>query len=235
MFSPLTWIIILIIAGFFLKKKPLKRTCFFLALIIFLVFSSPAFYNQYAKWYQPKPAAIAENEHYSFGIVAGGFGSVDANGKGYFNSASDRFLQTVKLYKTGMIDHILISGGNSKNNDEGFGEGKWAKKEMIEFGVPDSVIFVEDRSDNTKDNAINSKKILDSLGTHPPYVLITSAFHMPRAKRLYEQAGMEIIPFPCNYTEGRGPVNASDFIPRFALLSEWSKYIRESVWMAVKG
>lgn len=235
MFSPLIWIIILVIAGFFLKKKRLKRLCFILALFIYIIFSSPALYHLYAKWYQPKPTAIKDNAHYSFGIVAGGFGSVDASGEGYFNSASDRFLQAVKLYKRGMIDHILITGGNSKKNDEGFGEGKWAKKEMMDFGVPDSVIFVEDRSGNTKENAGNSKKILDSLGARPPYVLVTSAFHIPRAQRLYERAGLPVIAFPCNYTEGRGPITVYDLVPRFSLLSEWNKYIKETAWMVVKG
>lgn len=229
MFSPLTWIIILLIAGFFLKKKSLKQICFTSSIIIFLLFSSPALYNLYAKWYQPTPIELPENAHYSFGIVAGGFGSVDADGNGYFNSASDRFLQTVKLYKTGVIDHILISGGNSKKNDKGFTEGEWAKKEMIQFGVPENIIFVEDQSTNTKQNAINSKKILDSLKAKEPYVLITSAFHMPRAAQLYENTGMKIIAFPCNYTEGRGPFKFSDLIPSITIMSDWSKYVKESV------
>ena len=234
MFSPLTWLIVLLLAGYFVTRKKLKRVCYLLALVVFLIFSSPALYNQYARWYQPKPVALPENVHHSFGILVGGFGSVDADGSGYFNSSSDRFLQTVKLYKTGIIDHILISGGNSKKNDKGFGEGKWAKQEMIQFGVPDSVILVEDRSDNTKDNAANSKKILDSLLARPPYVLITSAFHLPRAKRLYEQAGMKIIGFPCNYTEGRGPFNYSELIPSVGMLDNWSRYVKESVATLVR-
>lgn len=235
MFSPFTWLIILLVAGYFIRRKALRRVCYIVALVIFLIFSSPALYNQYAEWYQPKPATLAENAHHSFGILAGGFGSVDADGNGYFNSSSDRFLQTVKLYKAGIINQILISGGNSKKKDNGFEEGKWAKQEMIPFGIPDSVIFVEDRSDNTKENAANSKKILDSLLAPPPYVLITSAFHLPRAKRLYEQSGMEIIPFPCNYTEGRGPFQFSELIPDITVMFNWSKFIRETLWLKVKG
>lgn len=219
----------LLIAGYFLKKKVLKRICFILAAIIFLVFSNPALFNLYARWFQPRPVELAPGSHYSFGIVAGGFGSVDAEGNGYFNSSSDRFLQAVRLYKTGRIDRILISGGNSKENDKGFREGYWAKQQMQQFGVPDNVIFVEDRSDNTLDNARNSKIILDSLHAQGPFVLITSAFHIPRARRLFESAGMEIVPFPCNYTEGRGPVNGADFIPSVSTLTYWPKYIKQSV------
>ncbi len=227
MFSPLTYIFILAITGFFTKGKN-RKWAFILAAVLFLIFSNPALFQIYARWYQPKPLELAGGSHYSFGIVAGGFGSVDEKGDGYFNSASDRFLQAVRLYKTGAIDHILISGGNSKENDRAFREGVWAKQQMIQFGVPGTVIWVEDRSDNTKGNALNSKKILESLKAEGPFVLITSAFHMPRAKRLYENAGMEIIAFPCNYTEGRGPLNGSDFVPSVSTLLGWSKYIRET-------
>lgn len=203
--------------------------------MVFVVFSSPALFNAYARWYQPAPVKLPPNTEYSFAIVAGGFGSVGADGDGYFNSASDRFLQAVRLYKTGAVKGILISGGNSKKNDAGFQEGRWAKGQMVQFGVPASAILVEDRSDNTRENATNSKKILDSVRAKPPYLLITSAFHMPRAQRLYKQTGLDIIPYPCNYTEGRGPFTLSDLIPQVSLLSSWSKYIKESVWMVVRG
>lgn len=234
LFIPLYWILFLLIIAFFVRKKNLTRIMWVLALAIAIIFTSPFLYDSYARWYQPEPAALQQNAHYSFGILAGGFGSVDSDGNGYFNSSSDRFLQAVKLYKTGMIDHILISGGNSKKNDEGFGEGRWARGEMIQFGVPDSVIFIEDHSKNTKENAINSKKMLDALGARPPYVLITSAFHMPRAAKNFRSAGMDIIAFPCNYTEGRGCFTAGDLIPRANLLLDWSKYVREGVASIVR-
>lgn len=172
---------------------------------------------------------LADNGEYQFGIVAGGFGSVDTDGDGYFNSSADRFLQTVRLYKKGVIKKVLISGGNSKKNDKDFREAAWAKSQMIDFGIPSENIFTEDRSENTRDNARNSKKALDSLGVKGPVVLVTSAFHMPRAEKLYRSAGLDVIPFPCNYTEGRGRVVATDFIPDPGLLSDWGKYIKETI------
>lgn len=228
MFSPLTWLLILLLVAL-LTRRRLKKWAITLAIVVFVIFSSPALYNMYAKWYQPGPVKLMAKQHFDFGIVTGGFGSVDDNGDGYFNSSADRFLQTVRLYKKGVIKNILISGGNSKKNDEGFREAAWARQQMIDFGVPASVIFTEDRSDNTRDNADNSKRVLDSLRAEGPYVLITSAFHMPRAEKLYRHAGLDIVPFPCNYTEGRGPVSAGDFIPSPGLLSSWKKYIKETV------
>ncbi|MCO6498113.1 MAG: YdcF family protein [Chitinophagaceae bacterium] len=234
MFSPLNYILILAISGYLIKRKMWKRICYTAAVVGFLVFSNPALFNAYAKWYQPKPVVLPENSHYSFGIVPGGFGSVDDEGDGYFNSASDRFLQAVRLYKTGVIDHILISGGNSRDNDKAFREGAWAKQQMIQFGVPDSVIYIEDLSKGTKENAINSARILDSLNAKGPFVLISSAFHIPRAEAQYRNAGLDIIAYPCNYTEGRGPFKVSELIPSFNTLLSWPRYLKEIVGRIIK-
>lgn len=235
MFTPLYWLLVCLLLVIFLRPSKWKRLSGWLALVVFIIFSSPALFTFYARWWQPKPVVLSINSHYSFAIVAGGFGSVDEAGNGYFNGASDRFLQAVKLYHTGSVDRILISGGNSKKNNEGFTEAAWAKGEMLAMGVPGSVVFIEDASDGTRGNALNSKRILDSLNARPPFVLVTSAFHIPRAKKIFEQVGLAIIAFPCNYTEGRGPVSFKDVIPDPALLVYWSKYIKETLWWVVKG
>lgn len=235
MFTPLNWFFICLILFAILKNKRWKKIFGWLAVFIFLIFSSPLLFQYYARWWQPKPVLLPEQSHYSFAIVAGGFGSVDATGEGYFNSSSDRFLQAVRLFHTGTVDHILISGGNSKKNDKNFSEGSWAKGEMIEMGVPANAIFVEDASNGTKTNAVNSKRILDSIHAKPPFVLITSAFHIPRATKIFQDKGLQVLPFPCNYTEGRGPLSAKDLIPDFGIMMGWSKYIKETLWWILKG
>jgi uncharacterized SAM-binding protein YcdF (DUF218 family) len=235
--SPWNWIIILLIAGWIFKKRAAKRCCFIFAVCLFIVFGNSALLNLYARWWQPKPVTLSTGITYSCGIVTGGFGSPDAQGRGYFNISSDRFIQTLLLYQTGKISHILISGGNGKSDDASFREAHWAKKQFIAAGVPDSVIYTEDRSDNTADNAVNSKRLLDSLHFPPPYLLITSAFHMPRAKLIFERTGLHVIPYPCNYTDGRGPVTFSDFVPRPSSLLDWERYLKESfayLWYKVR-
>jgi uncharacterized SAM-binding protein YcdF (DUF218 family) len=161
------------------------------------------------------------------GIVAGGFASPDTEANGYFNATADRFIQVVKLYNAGKIKHILISGGNGKDTDASFREAAWVKGELLAFRVPDSVIIIEDQSTNTKENARNSKRLLDSLHLTPPYLLITSAYHMPRAKLLFEKSGVPVAAFPCNYGDGMGPFTFSDVIPGFGVLLAWKVYLKE--------
>src|SRR5258706_13324007 len=108
--SPANWILILIILQFIFKKPGLKKKCRLIALGIFLVFSNQWLLNSYAKHWQPAPRDISMDSTYSAAILLGGFGSPIRNeANGYFNSGSDRFIQAVKLYKLGKIQHILIS------------------------------------------------------------------------------------------------------------------------------
>ncbi|MEO6134445.1 MAG: YdcF family protein, partial [Ginsengibacter sp.] len=97
----------------------------------------------------------------------------------------------------------------------------------IQFGVPDSVIFIEDASNNTQENAINSKRILDSLQLPPPYLLITSAFHLPRAQITFKNAGIPNDGFPCNYTDGMDSFSWDDLIPTPVGLLGWNLYLKE--------
>ncbi len=194
--SPWNWIIIWLIAAWVFRKRTAKKFCTIVAICLFILFGNQAFLNFYAKKWQPLPVAVNSLAQFSCGIVPGGFASPDAKGNGYFNSTADRFIQAVKLYKLGIVKHLLISGGNGKEDEKNFREAAWVKGELITFGVPDSAIFVEDRSNNTQDNAINSKHILDSLHLKPPFLLITSAVHIPRAALIFQKPACRLLFFP---------------------------------------
>lgn len=235
--SPFNMIILLLIAMFLLRKAIWKKTCGILALCIFLVFGNQWLLNLYAKNWQPAPTIIDSSLTFSCGIVPGGFASPDAEANGYFNASADRFIQVVKLYKLGRIKHILISGGNGKTEEKSFREGAWVKGELKSVGIPDSVIFVEDRSDNTADNAFYAKKILDSLHFIPPYLLITSAYHIPRASLIFKKARLVTVPFPCNYFVGKGSFSAWDLLPKPTTLLGWEPYLKETAgyfWYKIK-
>lgn len=227
--SPLNWFIFLLLTACVIRKRSLKKTALMLAALVFFIFGNGWLFNWFVKKWQPSPVAVNPALHYNCGIVPGGLASPDENMNGYFNTSADRFIQTVKLFKTGEIKHILISGGNGKDQEKNFREAAWVKGELLAFGVPDSAIFIEDKSNNTKENAINSKIILDSVGLRPPYLLITSAFHIPRAVLIFQKAGVPVDPFPCNYTAGRGSSSIWDFIPTFSTLFSWDLYLKEAV------
>lgn len=230
MLSPANWIIGLIILQYFIKNAGLQKKCRLLAAGIFLLFSNAWLLNSYARYWQPAPGPVPADTAYSCGILLGGFGSPDAyDHSGYFNASADRFIQAVKLYKLGKIRHILISGGNGKRNVQDFNEGEWTRGELKAMGIPAEVILFEDRSKNTGDNAANTKKILEAANLQPPYLLITSAFHMPRASLIYAQAGIPTVAYPCNYGTGRSKFSVGDLVPDAGVLGGWEPFLKETV------
>lgn len=233
--SPLNWIIVLIVLAWYFRKRRLKKVFIVAAITVFVVFGNQWLLNVFARNWQPAPVAVSSLPVYDCGIVAGGFASPDAAANGYFNATADRFIQVVKLYKSGKIKNILISGGNGRDTEASFREAAFVRGELNAFGVPDSAIITEDRSSNTRENAINSKRILDSLQLKPPFLLITSAWHMPRAEGLFEKSGVPVDAFPCNYLDGRGPFSFGDIVPGVSTLISWERYLKEVLGVIVFG
>ena len=87
---------------------------------------------------------------------------------------------------------VLVSGGRPVNASRSEAE---VMADILdkEFGV--SVRWQETESNDTAENAAFSAAILKAAGIHR-VLLVTQAFHMPRAKRRFEQAGLEVIPAP---------------------------------------
>lgn len=120
---------------------------------------------------------------------------------------------------------VLVSGGTPRNavRSEADVIGDLLEKE---FGVP--VRWHEGDSFDTADNARFSAALLHPKGIRR-IVLVTQAFHMPRARRLFEAAGFEVIPAPTDLaSRQKQPRNLLDWLPRpralmdsYYALHEW--------------
>ena len=87
----------------------------------------------------------------------------------------------------------------------------------------------EDLSENTAENAKHTKQLLDAANLKPPYLLITSAYHVPRASLIYKYAGINTVAFPCNYTVGKRKFKLVDIIPNTGVLNDWNPFLKETV------
>jgi uncharacterized SAM-binding protein YcdF (DUF218 family) len=65
-------------------------------------------------------------------------------------------------------------------------------------GVPDSMIWSEEKSHSTYQNALYSAQILREKGIHR-IVLVTEAYHMLRAEKSFRKQGLEVVPAACGY------------------------------------
>ncbi len=110
-----------------------------------------------------------------------------------------RAQEVLRLYRAGAIRKIILSGSRSADInqelylDEPVSIAQWLR----EMGVPAEAIAVEGKSRNTFQNISFSKPLLPP---GQPFVLITSAFHMPRALATARQAGLgPVIAYPVDY------------------------------------
>ena len=120
---------------------------------------------------------------------------------------------------------ILVSGGRPFKASRSESE---VMAEIIEreLGIP--VRWRETESQDTADNAAMSAAILKAAGVKR-IVLVTQAFHIPRAQLLFEAAGLEVIAGPTDF-KGRSsqPIGLFDWLPQekamqnsYFALHEW--------------
>jgi len=212
-----------------LSKKPKrKKRTLLIAFILLFIFSNRFLLEMYSRAWNVTPAVLEKGKTYRAAIVLGGFSSEDRSGKGFFNDHADRLIQTIKLKMSGKVARIFVSGGNAHPGATGFTEAAYVQQVLREMNFPDSVVHAEGQSTNTVTNAKFTKQLLDAKQLKPPYFLVTSAFHMRRAMYIFKKNGMDVIPYPCNYTGGNNVMMISDWIvPDVKSLYDWSYYIKE--------
>ena len=120
-----------------------------------------------------------------------------------------RLRYAVRLHRqTGLP--MLVTGGSPEVDAAAGAEAElMARVLRNDFNAP--ARWVEGDSDNTAQNAQYSAAILHHAGVSR-ILLVTDALHMPRAERVFAQAGLAVIAAPTSYL-GRGPLIAADFIP----------------------
>ncbi|WP_214073123.1 YdcF family protein [Mucilaginibacter sp. dw_454] len=228
---PIYWVIALVLLGIFVKNRRSKKRFLIAAAVVFYLFSIPVLLNWFeGVWDVRTPV---NHKKYSCAIVLGGFSGDGGEDGGHFTEASDRFIQGVKLMETKQVSHILISGGNGLLTPGSFREATYVKTQLEKFNIPDSLILTESNSKNTFENAKFTKAILEKTHLPPPYLLVTSAFHMRRSLMLFKHAGLQVDPYPCNFLAFDTQLGIGLFCPDPGVLRNWELYIKEVIGYAI--
>jgi len=228
--KPLTWIIVLFLISIVSKNPKRKKRYLITAFLLLIFFSNPFFFRLVAKAYEKKPVTLTTNDRYQAGIVLGGFVSYNVKtGEAYFNPASDRFIETALLYKKGNIGKIIVAAGNGYIVKHNFQEASFIKDRLVEMGIPAENIVMDGLSRNTYENAVNSKRICDSLHLSGPFVLISSAMHLPRAENLFIKQRLTIRSYPCDFiTKNLANNFWEDYLlPSSLTMNNWDIFIKE--------
>lgn len=138
-------------------------------------------------------------------VLGGGFeGAINLARGGYeLNAGGDRFVEAAVLARRYPQAKVVVTGGTGALVLEGEGDGATAPRLLSALGVDASRLVLENASRNTVENAEFTRR---SLNPQPgeTWLLVTSAFHMPRSMGLFRKAGFDVIPWPVDYrTSGR--------------------------------
>lgn len=227
---PFSWVTIIMVWYFFTKSKKRKTKLFLAATIIYFFFTNIWILTAFANKWDMAAVKIEPEKEYSCVILLGGYTGTDDNGKGYFSLSSQRFTTALELYRKGVVEHILLTGGSGNLLENSFNEADWVKEQLLKMGIPASAILVERNSRSTLENAEFSKKVIDSANLAPPYVLVTSAFHMRRASWIFKKEGMDVISYSCNdIIDKDKKTSFIDILPNIHVLDTWPYYIREMI------
>lgn len=204
-------------------------------LFLFLFFSNPFIIHKIILAWQYPMKQMQANDQYETGILLAGFVGFETKTKqGYYGGASDRFIQTVRLYKLGHIKKILVTGGSGSIWRQEYKEADFVKEQLVEMGVDASAIIIDNQSRNTYENAVNTKQLLDSLHLQPPYLLITSSMHMKRSIKVFQKQGIDPVPYPCNF---RAIPNSQTFteiiVPSVRALDDWDAFLKEAAGLLI--
>ena len=155
----------------------------------------------------------------------------DVDGMGMLaQSPSSRLLAAYRLHLRTHLP-ILLSGGQVFS-DTG-SEAEIARRVLRSLGVPDEMIRVETRSLTTGQNAHYTAEILRREGLMHP-ILVTSAFHLPRAVLNFEKQDITVTPYPTDFlVSGDSQLYLLKFAPNAGALLTNTVYLQEKLRIAV--
>ncbi|EGI78072.1 YdcF family protein [Hylemonella gracilis] len=207
--QPLAWVVALLFVGLLLQRR-WRRTgqgLLWAALLVLLLQGwepLPDAVLRQLEAQQPAPDPL-DLSRYAGVIVLGGSTESSYVWEGHaqpaLNSAAERLTAALPLLQREPRLVLLYTGGEGELLASGPSEAERARRFYVEQGVPPARLLLESASRNTHDNAVFSAA-LPGVDRTRPWLLITSAWHMPRSLRTFRKAGWNVTPWPTDYRAG---------------------------------
>jgi uncharacterized SAM-binding protein YcdF (DUF218 family) len=201
---------------------------------MFLFFSNSVIVDEAVRFWEVKMKKNSELQKYDVGIVLGG-GMVNIDrmydNRLIFQSNTDRILQALDLYESGIINKILISSGSGSIVFKDMLEASLLRNYLLKIKVADSAMIIDSTSKNTYENAVNTVKILNEKYKKGKFLLITSSMHMRRASACFRKQGLTFDVYPTNkrVSDVRRWDLSYLFVPNIECFSDWGKLIHEMI------
>ena len=179
---------------------------------------------------------VKQGNQYAGVIVLGGAisypGIFKAHGQVPLGSAAERMTAPIALMRKFTNLELIFSGGEGRLLPTGTTEAELARIFFEEQGVDMSRITVESKSRNTRENAIFVATLLGERCKRP-WLLITSASHMPRSMAEFEAVGCNVTAYPVDFQSGE-ETHWTEYSMAGSLMA-WQTALHELLGMFVYG
>ena len=229
-------IIIVILIGLINNKKKL----IYIPIGVLYILSTPIFSNNFMKLVEGseyrKPISSIDSADAI--VVLSGMWEINEVGDSTYIEWGDpdRFFGGIALFKAGKAKKLVFTGGKMPWDKAKKTEGEALKEYAISNGIPSEKIFVTKDLENTADEAVAVKEL---ISPSKRIILVTSAYHMYRAKKLFEKHGFIVIPYKVDFKSGRNEeMTIIDFLPSAEYLKNTEIGFREiagRLFYIVKG
>jgi len=134
-------------------------------------------------------------------IVLGGAENAlitSTRGQPALNEGAERLTTFVALARRYPAARLIYAGGTGALSQQNYKSNETARQLFVQLGLNTDRVLFDSQARNTAENAANSLKL---LGQKPEgnWILITSAYHIPRAVGIFRKIGWNVIPYPVDY------------------------------------
>ena len=207
--EPVFWILLLLlIAVVLLPRRPQAARRWVLAAVAMLLLGGwaplPDALLRHLERQYPEPPAMPIQQ-YAGVVVLGGALESGYVGEGseepQVNGAAERMTTVLPLLRQVPDLAVVFTGGQGEYFGTGPSEAERARRFFVQLGLDPQRIRLEDKSRNTYENAVFTAR-LSGIDARKPWILITSASHMPRALAVFRKQGWNVIPYSVDFRAG---------------------------------
>ena len=225
--SPLGLIVFLLLMGLAYRRRILIILGCFLFVISSLPITGKLIWQDLERQYPPKTLKMLGS--YDAIVVLSGMLSVfKHDDKPHVEWIDpDRFFAGVDLLKSGKAPTLIFTSGKMPWDDFP-AEGELLKTKAIDLGVNKSQILLSGIVTNTEEESVAVKRLMKKHEIKK-ILLITSSFHMPRAKFLFDRQKIDSEAFPVDFKATGVDLTWLTFLPSASGFERTSSGIREYI------
>jgi len=164
-------------------------------------------------------------------LSGGGRPQAPGNANVYEWGDPDRYFAGISLYQKKKAPRLFFTGGTIPYGKQSKDEGTLYKEHAVSLGIPLDSISITNKVINTAQEAIEIRKSFNHMNSSSEILLVTSAFHMKRAKKLFERQGFFVHPFPVDFKTSKNSSwqNPYQWIPNSRSLYRSTNALRELI------